>query len=594
VVAITLLAATGVSVAFGVSEARQRRIADEHVRIAEAEQETTAAMLRFMTDEVLAAGSVDRLGPRAMIGEALDAAMAGLARSFEGRPGVEARIRLAAARSFQDMGLFAQARENLDAADEIIRGLGDRRLALQQRLHHGRWLVDRGDPLAALAVFDAVFDEAAGRTDFDRDTRWRTAIHANPAHLQMGRADLSLARLEPLIEEAIATPDADPVVRWDLQSQACAALIALGRFEEVEPLLRAQLTRLDELPIGTASRLALTERNLGTVLARLGRLDEAEETYLVALERRRATFGDRHWRIAQIGEAFAELAELRRNMSEAERLRLEAIDTLRDSGHGSGVIVANHLNNLGMLYLRMGRLPDAEARIAEAIENAAPHAAHDNPHVLAFLHNLADVVLRQGRAAEALSIIDRAVDGRVRLYGDTHPGSLGTRAIRARALASLGRNDEAIAAYRMACNHEFTIDASVGPGLAEALFQFGLLLSRADLATEAEDAFRRLVIIYDQMGMHGHPFYPAAQSLHAAELIKLARFAQAETLLLDAFERVLRLSNSTPEQRERACLRLADLYEAWHATEPEADHAARAEHWRQRASEAQHAAPGRG
>ncbi len=594
VVAITLLAATGVSVAFGVEATRQRRVADEHVKVAESEQETTAAILRFVTDKVLAAGSVDRLGPRAMIGEALEAAMGRVSRSIERRPEVEARIRLAAARSFQDMGLFDQSRVNLDAAGEIIERLGDRRLALEHQLQHGSWLVDRGDPLASLAVLNLILFEGMGETDFDHDIRRRAAIQANPAYLQIGRADLSLLQLEPMIAEANASRDADPVVRWDMQSQACTALLALGRYEEAEPLLRTQLDSLDELPIGTVSRRALTERNLGTALAKLGRLDEAEDVYLVALERRRATSGDRHWRIAQIGEAFAELAELRRDMEKAERLRLEAIETLNESGHASGVIIAYHLNNLGMLYLRMGRFADAEAKFAEAIEKATPHVADGNPHVLAFLHNLADIVLRQGRAAEALSIIDRAIEGRVRLYGDSHPGVLGTRAIRARALAALGRSDEAIAAYALACNHDFTINAEVGPSLAEALFQYGLLLSAAGRAAEAEDAFRRLVVVYDQLGMHGHPFYPAAQSLQATALQRLARFAEAEAVLLDAFERVMRLPNATPEQRERAGLRLADLYNAWHAAEPDAGYGEHAEIWRGRASEAKHTAPGPG
>jgi len=594
VVAATLLVAAGVSVAFGLSEAKQRRIADEHAEIALAEQETTAEVLRFMTDEVLAAGSVDRLGPRAMIGEALEAAMAGVSRSFEQRPLVEARIRLAAARSFQDMGLFDQARANLDTAGQIVEKLNDRQLTLQHQLHHGRWLVDRGDPLAALEVLDAALKEASGDTEFDREMRWRAAIHSTPAYIQIGRADLSLAQLERMISEDAAFPDADPAVRWDLQSQACSSLIALGRYEEAEPLLRELLIRLDDVSTGTASRHALTERNLGTVLAKMGRHDDAEELYLVALERRRAAFGDRHWRIAQIGEAFAELAEMRRNMDEAERLRLEAITTLKESGHGSGVIMAHHLNNLAMLYLRTGRLAEAETRLTEAIEAAMPHVAESNPHMLAYLHNLSDVVLRQGMAAEALAIVDRAIDGRVRLYGDTHPGVLGTRAIRARALASLGRHDEAIEAYSLACDHEFTINAEVGSGLAEALFQYGLLLSRAGRAAESEDAFRRLVVVYDHLGMHGHPFYPAAQSLRGAELARLSRFAEAESLFLDAFDRVMRLPNSTPEQRERAGLRLADLYDAWHAAEPRAGHGERAELWRERAAEAARSEPGPG
>jgi hypothetical protein len=67
-------------------------------------------------------------------------------------------------------------------------------------------------------------------------------------------------------------------------------------------------------------------------------------------------------------------------------------------------------------------------------------------------------------------------------------------------------------------------------------------------------------------------------------LVKLARFAEAEPLLLAAYDEIARWPGPTWERTE-ALDRLVDLYDSWHAAEPDKAYDAKAAEWRAKREE---------
>ncbi len=67
---------------------------------------------------------------------------------------------------------------------------------------------------------------------------------------------------------------------------------------------------------------------------------------------------------------------------------------------------------------------------------------------------------------------------------------------------------------------------------------------------------------------------------HGTSLLKLERYADAETALLEAHG-ILEAALGTAHKRTRDVVRLlADLHDAWHEAEPDAGHDAKAAGWR--------------
>ncbi len=79
---------------------------------------------------------------------------------------------------------------------------------------------------------------------------------------------------------------------------------------------------------------ARARNNLGQVLYRLDRLDEAEAAMREALAERRRLFGDNHPTIAYSLSTLANVASKRRDFGEAQALSKEALDLLERIGHG--------------------------------------------------------------------------------------------------------------------------------------------------------------------------------------------------------------------------------------------------------------------
>ena len=110
---VVLVAGIAVSSVFFILERNQREIVTE--------------TLDFVTEDLLAPAAPNDLGPDTKVGELLDRASAALEGRFEGHPQARAEIHAILGNTYRRLGEYGRARRHLSAAMDIQRGeLGER------------------------------------------------------------------------------------------------------------------------------------------------------------------------------------------------------------------------------------------------------------------------------------------------------------------------------------------------------------------------------------------------------------------------------------------------------------------------------------
>ena len=115
---------------------------------------------------------------------------------------------------------------------------------------------------------------------------------------------------------------------------------------------------------------------------------------------------------------------------------------------------------------------------------------------------------------------------------------------------------------------------------SNALIEYGKALTKNDRAKEAEPLLRECLSF--QINKGWNELFKEARRLLAECLTKQARFTEAEAILIEMANATLDNDTASKKSKTKAIQRVVDLYEAWHAAEPDEGYDARAEQWRAR------------
>jgi serine/threonine protein kinase/tetratricopeptide (TPR) repeat protein len=354
---------------------------------------------------------------------------------------------------------------------------------------------------------------------------------------------------------------------------------------------------------------------IGRIYRRLGMYDKAQRFLEQALASGRAAFGPEHVAVAQTLNDLGALAAERGDYQTAAA-SLESALAMRRRIHGpEHTLVANTLAELGRVYqdeglneraeplqrealgirrkllgeehgetavslsdvasvLRLnGDLAGAEALLRQSLELNRKARGEAHAMTATTLHDAALVAAAKGDRASAESMFRKVMDTHRKTLGERHPLVAVTLNSLARVLRDQGRYDEAAAALQAALDiarpalgseHQlvaiYTINlASVHlarkePAAAEALLREGL---RIRVLSPQLVPNRRRIFPEDDWSVG------ATKSLLGASLVALARYSEAEAVLLDA-RRDLEALPVPPRRDVHATIaRLIDLYDAW-------------------------------
>jgi len=139
-----------------------------------------------------------------------------------------------------------------------------------------------------------------------------------------------------------------------------------------------------------------------------GRVEAAGDVYENALATSRA-FAPGDPRTLQTLGQRAELRLSQGRYAEAERDYRDIIAAERSNSPMDAERLANALNNLAVFYLDLGRIPEAETLLAEAIDLRVALYGSDHPYVAALLQNLGDAERRAGNLSVAEDLLIRSL-----------------------------------------------------------------------------------------------------------------------------------------------------------------------------------------
>ena len=320
-------------------------------------------------------------------------------------------------------------------------------------------------------------------------------------------------------------------------------------------------------------RVAQTLNDLGVLQTETGDYGAAERNLAEALEIRRKLLGPEH---ADVAITLVELGRVYQDRGfnqRAEPLLRESLAIRRKvlgDGHRETAV---SLNAVASVLRLNGDLEGAESFQQRSLELNRETRGENHPNTGTSFHDLGLIAVAKGDYASAEWLFRQGLERQRKSLGDRHPIVAISLNGLSRALVAQGRYDEAAAALQealeiarpaLASNHQlvaiYTINlasihlARKEPAAAEPLLREGL---RIRVLAPGLVPSRRRTLPEDDWSV------AATKSLLGASLVAQGRYAEAETVLLDA-RRDLELAPVPRDREMKATItRLAELYAAW-------------------------------
>jgi eukaryotic-like serine/threonine-protein kinase len=305
-----------------------------------------------------------------------------------------------------------------------------------------------------------------------------------------------------------------------------------GRYEDASATLKQLNALVERYPFTTAEDLSDHLDQQGRVLARLGRLEEAEPY----LERALKVLEDASASNAALSTAYSNLGvvkgELGKN-DEGLALFTKSVEAARRAFGLNDPQLAEKLSPYASMLELAGRWDDASKVYVEAIEIRRKVLGPEHPEYAWTLNNYADHLVRRQRYAEAVPLAREVLALRGKTLPDTNIMVSSTMTVLARALGPLGQTEE-----------------------ADRLLREALALRRQSLP-------------------EGHWAIASVESMIGANLTLMKRYEDAEQALLSSEQRLVATRGENAPIIVDARQRIVDLYIAWNKHEE-------AERWRAR------------
>jgi len=517
--ALVLIVAAAVSIRQSIRANREAAVAQ--------------AVNDFLQNDLLAQASAsNQAGPSAKpdpdlkVRTALDRAAQRVSGKFDKQPEVEASIRDTIGQTYMDLGLYPEARKQLERAAELHRRVlgGEDPKTLKTISRLGR-----------TAFFQGKYPEAEALDRQAIETQRRVL---GPEHLD---TLYSMNNLADVYREE-------------------------GKYAQAEALDR-QALEIERRVLGSEHPDALRSMtNLAAVYYAQSQYAQAEELDGQTLEIRRRVLGPEHPdTLASMNNLAADyypqgkyaLAEaLDGQTVEIKRrvLGLEHPDTLKS------------MNNLAVLYVMDGKYAQGETLDREVLEARRRVLGPEHPDTLSSMNNLAEDYADQGQYAQAEALDSQTLEIERRALGPDHPDTLGTVS----GLAFICQREgkfalaetyaaQTLAARRRVLASDDTDTMASAADLALAYVSQAKFAQSEPLAREAVE--------FDRKKQPDDWQTFRAETLLGASLAGQRKYAEAEPLLLGGYQgmaaRKDRMGVPDWYHLYRARDWLVQLYQAW-------------------------------
>lgn len=277
-----------------------------------------------------------------------------------------------------------------------------------------------------------------------------------------------------------------PLVESTIRTQLVQTYFMLGEFEpSVRHAERVLAIREATLPADDPLRYE-AHNNLGVLLEKLDRLDEAEAHHRLSYEGFRRVRGADHPDTISAASNMGSIIHTRGRLTEAEPYYREAYDASVRHFGADHVETLISLTNLAGAMSDMGRYAECEPMLQRAMEGFRKINGEDDPATLWAMNRLATVREALGKLDEAGALYKAALESRRRVLGPEHDGTLTSLTNYGTFLTVSGKLDEALAVQREAYAGRVKTLGPDNRATLVALNNVGSVLERLKQFDEAE------------------------------------------------------------------------------------------------------------
>ena len=421
--------------------------------IAQAQSAIARAVNDFLQKDLLAQASAyhqSKPDPDLKVRTALDRAAQNIQGKFDKQPEVEAAIRSTMGNTYSDLGLYTEAREQLERALKLeSRDLGpgnpqtlDTMLSLEdteesqgkyaeaetlgrQALEISRRSQGPENPITLRAMnrLTSVYD------DEGKD------IQAEPIALQA--LEISRRVLGPETAATIGSMHYLGIIYYDL-----------GKYPQAEEIMSKTLEIRRRLQGPDHPDTLAEMNNLAATYAGQGKWAQAAALCSQTLEGRRRALGPEH---PDTLDSMANLASDDRDLgkySEAEALDQQTLEIQRRVLGAQHPLTLRSMHNLANDYRQDGRAAQAQELDRQLLEVRRRTLGPDNPDTLWSMNNLAVDYRTEGKYAQAAALDSQTLDMRSRVLGPQSPTTLLSVGELGEDYSGLGKDAQAEALYR--------------------------------------------------------------------------------------------------------------------------------------------------
>ncbi|MBV8553428.1 MAG: serine/threonine protein kinase [Acidobacteriaceae bacterium] len=509
-----------------VATTRERRRADN-------EAATATAVNDFLQSDLLAQASASvqarpdvKPDPDLKVRTALDRAAARIAGKFDSQPLVEASIRQTIGDAYLDLGLYSQARGQLERALDLRRhmlGAGHRDTLTSMH------------KLGVLDWYQGKYAQAEPLLSSVLEMRRRTLGQEHP-DTASAMNDLAL-------------------VEW-----------YRGEYPRAEPLFTKALQIRSSLLGPEHPETLSTMNDLAGLYVHRGKYGEAETLFVKLVEVRRRVLGQEHPRTLLSMNNLAVVYWDEGKYPQAERLLSDVCDAK------SRVLGPEHpetlstMNNLAGLYRDQGKYQPAEALFTKVLEVRQRVMGQEHPDTLISINNLALLYLYEGRHAPAEALFLKALEARRRVLGEDHPDTLISLNNLAMLYVYQGKYAMAEPVYVSVIERQQRVLGAQHPRRMASINDLGELYLKQQKYAAAEPLLREALNSQKKTGIQTWVRYNS-ESLLGASLTGQEKYAEAEPLLLSGYEGMLQQKATIPWERQPALNNRVEwilrLYENW-------------------------------
>jgi len=529
----------------------------------------------FLQNDVLAQASAANQSAAAAkpdshleVRTALDRAAQRIAGKFDRQPEVEAAIRLTIGKTYRDLGIYPEARKQLEEA-----------LRLRTKVlgaENPQTLATAGE-LAWLALWQGRYAEAealAGRTlELERlvvgperpDTLFSMSTLA-AAYRAQGKYPQAEALFSQVLEirRRVLGPE-NPATLFSLNNLA-SAYSSERKYARAETLYSQDL-ELERRVLGPEDpHTLMAMSNLALTYVSQGKYPQASAIYRQLLEIRRRALGPEHPDTLGVLTNLGEIAARQGKFPEAELFYSQALDGERKVLGPAHPTVVGQMADLGFVYLSEGKYAQAEPLLTEALEIGRRASGPESPDVIPGMDTLAELYRVEGKYGPAETLYHQTVELERRVFGPQDPNTLISTGGLALTYYLEGKYAQAEDLYTQILAGRKQRPDPENPDTLDSMADLALT-NLAQGKFSASEALAREAVEWDRKSRPDAWQRFFAESLLGASLAGQTKYAEGEPLLLAGYQGMDARKDliAAPDRYhlDRAGEWLVQLYRAW-------------------------------